>query len=294
VELFEEVLRRREGEPQSHRDLALALGLRWERDRRSEDAVRAMELLWEVVQRPWDRFPEIEVIALMELNRLVHLARQVGLQIPSALDPRLLRHLDLDVRISMSWDADLTDVDLHVFEPDGGHAYYGHNRTRIGGLVSRDFTQGYGPEEYVLRRAMAGAYRIKAHYYGSHQQSLTGPCTVVVTVFTHYGRPEEQKQVLTLRLDQPSSEVVVGEITIGETSSSGGEPVSWKQPFTALRRDMTIDEVTSRVGQPSSIRGDEQTVLVYEPAPGVLIHVVMAPRLVAVRQQLDGAVLELI
>ncbi len=31
--------------------------------------------------------------------------------------------LDLDVCISMSWDADLTDVDLHVFEPPSEHAY---------------------------------------------------------------------------------------------------------------------------------------------------------------------------
>ena len=42
----------------------------------------------------------------------------------------------------MSWDADLTDVDLHVFEPTGEHAYYGHNRTSVGGLVSLDFRQG--------------------------------------------------------------------------------------------------------------------------------------------------------
>ncbi|MCK5666985.1 MAG: hypothetical protein KAI17_26040, partial [Thiotrichaceae bacterium] len=82
--------------------------------------------------------------------------------------PGLIKNLDLDVRISMSWDTDLTDVDLHVFEPTDEHAYYAHNRTEIGGLVSRDFTQGYGPEEYVLKKALAGIYNIKAHYYGSY------------------------------------------------------------------------------------------------------------------------------
>ena len=44
----------------------------------------------------------------------------------------------------MTWDADLTDMDLHVIEPSGEEAYYSHNRTRIGGMVSRDFTAGYG------------------------------------------------------------------------------------------------------------------------------------------------------
>ena len=114
----------------------------------------------------------------------------------------------------MSWDADLTDVDLHVWEPGGEHAYYGSPRTSQGGLVSLDFRQGYGPEEYVLRKAMVGQYEIKAHYYGSHQQSLMGPCTVLVSVFTDYGRALEKRQFLTLRLDKPSSEVTVGTITI--------------------------------------------------------------------------------
>ena len=32
----------------------------------------------------------------------------------------------------------------------------------IGGLVSRDFTQGYSPEEYLVRRAAHGMYKIDA------------------------------------------------------------------------------------------------------------------------------------
>jgi len=173
-----------------------------------------MHLLWDVIRRDWDRFPEIELIALMELNRLIHLTHQAGIETPKDIDPRLIKLLDLDVRISMSWDADLTDVDLHVFEPNGEHAYYGHNRTQMGGLVSRDFTQGYGPEEYVLRKARPGDYTVKTHYYGSHQQTLTGACTVIVNVFTNFGRPNEERQVLTLRLEEASDQVTVGTIRI--------------------------------------------------------------------------------
>lgn len=213
VAILERVLPMRPDEPQSHRDLGLALCDRWERDGAPQDAYRAAELLYEVVQREWDRFPEIEVIALMELNRLLHKARTAGVEMPT-IDQRLVKNLDLDLRISMSWDADLTDVDLHVWEPNGDHAYYGSPRSPQGGLVSLDFRQGYGPEEYVLRKAMPGDYEIKAHYYGSHQQSLLGPCTVLVSVFTDYGRPQEKRQLLTLRLDKPSNEVSVGKITV--------------------------------------------------------------------------------
>jgi len=295
VTVFERVLTLRPDEPQSHRDLGLALGARWERDRAAGDATRAMELLYEVVLRNWDRFPEIELIALMELNRLIHLATEAGVPIPERIDPRLRKLLDLDVRISMSWDADLTDVDLHVYEPNGEHAYYGHNRTAMGGLVSRDFTQGYGPEEYVLRRAVPGAYTVKARYYGSSQQTLCGPCTVIVNVYTDYGRPEEQHQVLTLRLDSPSDEVLVGTVTIGGAASGApSEEPRWKETFRKLWRGMTLAEITAAVGQPHEITGADVTMLRYRPAPGVLIQVLAAPRLTAVQQVMDGALLDLV
>ena len=53
----------------------------------------------------------------------------------------------------LTWDADQTDIDLWVTEPSGEKCFYGHNRTTIGGLLSRDFTDGYGPEEYCLRKS---------------------------------------------------------------------------------------------------------------------------------------------
>jgi hypothetical protein len=57
---------------------------------------------------------------------------------------------------------------------------------------------------------------------------------------------------------------------------------------------MTIDEVSNVVGQPARIEGADETVLVYEPAPGIAVHVRFAPRVVAVQQIMDGAVLDLL
>jgi len=297
VSVFEHVRSLRDDEPQSHRDLALALGERWQRNHNSNDALRAMALLYDVILRPWDRFPEIEIITLMELNRLIHFAEQEEITIPDRIDRRLRRLLDLDVRISMSWDADLTDVDLHIFEPTGEHAYYGHNLTEIGGLVSRDFTQGYGPEEYVLRKAVPGVYTIKAHFYGSSQQAVVGACTVIVTVFTHYGRSDEKKQVLTLRLDKPSDEALVGEISIDgndRTVTSTHKDTDWRERFRGLRREMTVNEIIGVVGQPAEIQGHDEMVLVYRLEDDVVVHVRAAPRLTSVQQIMDGATLDLL
>jgi Ca-activated chloride channel homolog len=229
VQTFEQVLDLRPEEPQSYRDLALALARRAEEgpkvtlfngqqafdatsSRIRDDYTRALDLLIQVVMRRWDeRFPEIEVIALEEANRIIPRAKAAGVSaIP--LDPRLVKLLDCDVRIVMTWHADNTDIDLWVTEPSGEKAFYQHNRTTIGGLVSHDFTQGYGPEEYLVRRAAHGMYKIEANYFGSRATRLLGPVTVQADVYTNYGRPNEQRKSLTLRLKEAKETVKIGDI----------------------------------------------------------------------------------
>ena len=216
---FERVLDLRNDEPQSHRDLALALARRADSlaldpNRRADaltDYQRALDGLARVVMERWDRFAEIELIALVELNNILHKGQQHGdLRVP--VDSRLVKNLDMDVRISMTWDADMTDMDLHIEEPSGEEAYYGHNRTAIGGRVSRDFTQGYGPEEYSIRRAMKGNYRVKTKFFGSSAATLQGAVTLQVDVFTDYGRPTEQRQSMTLRLTENKEMFTVGDV----------------------------------------------------------------------------------
>ena len=80
--------------------------------------------------------------------------------------------------------------------------------------MSRDFTQGYGPEEYNLRRAMPGQYKIQANYYGSSQISLVGPATVQATVITNFGRPDEKRQALTVRLTTQKEVVEIGTVEL--------------------------------------------------------------------------------
>jgi len=229
--LFEQVLRLRPKEPQSYRDLALVLARRAKRrvdeHRRRLPALRdpndefrkparanyrrAIGLLYKVVLREWDRFAEIELIALMELNALIREAKAAGVKdIP--IDPRLVKLLDCDVRIILTWDADLTDMDLWVTEPSGEKAYYGHRRTTIGANFSRDFTQGYGPEEYLLKKAMPGPFKIQANYYGSGAPKLAGAVTLQCEVFTNYGRPNQQRKALTLRLTQKKEVVTIGNV----------------------------------------------------------------------------------
>jgi Ca-activated chloride channel homolog len=221
IELFDRVRRLRPEEPQSYRDLALAL------DRRAgapgaltsasiDDYTRALALFGEIVTREWDaRFPEVEVIALIEANRIQSILERHGSARPWPLDERLRRLLDFDVRVVLTWDTDQTDMDLWVVEPSGEKCFYSHASTTIGGQISKDFTGGYGPEEYTVRRAMGGEYQIKANFYGSRAQEVTGPTTVQATVITDYGRPTEQRRALTLRLTTARDVVDIGAVVAG-------------------------------------------------------------------------------
>jgi uncharacterized protein YfaP (DUF2135 family) len=177
-----------------------------------------LSLLHKVVMNRWERFEGIEGIALMEANGILAQARRVlpPASVVSPFDSRLVRPIPCAVRILLTWDTDQTDMDLWVTEPSGERCLYSHNRTVIGGRLSTDFTQGYGPEEYCLRRAMPGVYKIQANYYGTSQQQLTGGTTVQATVITDFGLPTEKRRFLTLRLQAQKNTVSIGSIKVAD------------------------------------------------------------------------------
>ena len=206
IPVFRKVLELSPDEPQSWRDLGLALAA----DRQYQKAVDA---LYEVVTRPWHgRFPEIELITLAELNAVVAgTAEKLDL---ARIDPRLLKNLPLDLRVVLTWDADDTDIDLWVTDPNGEKAFYGNRLTYQGGRNSLDFTGGYGPEEFSLKNAKPGKYKVEAQFYGHRQQVVAGATTLQVKLATRFGTPQAKEQLITLRLKGQSEVVYVGEFTV--------------------------------------------------------------------------------
>ncbi|KQV59599.1 hypothetical protein ASD07_22445 [Duganella sp. Root336D2] len=209
VPLLERVQDMAEEEPQSFRDLGLALAA-------SGQEQRAIEQLYQVVMRPWDgRFADVELIALSELNSIVARARSGGRTLDTrGMDSRLLRNLPVDLRVVLTWDADNSDMDLHVIDPDGERAYYGHQLTYQGGRMSRDFTGGYGPEEFMLRNAKPGIYRVEVNYFGSAQQIVTGATTLQLHFTTGFGTQKTDDKMVTLRLKEQGSSILVGEFEV--------------------------------------------------------------------------------
>lgn len=207
VGVLQRVLELAPQEPQSYRDLGLAQAA-------AGEAQKAIDLLNEVVTRPWHgRFPDIELVALGELNAIVATASS---KLDTAtIDPRLLRNLPLDLRTVLSWDADNTDIDLWVTDPNGEKVFYAHNASYQGGRISLDFTGGYGPEEFILKSAKPGKYLVQAQFYGHRQQVVAGATTLQLHLFTAFGTAQQRDQSVSLRLKSGGETVMVGEFMVG-------------------------------------------------------------------------------
>jgi len=258
---FRRIVKLRGEDPQSWRDLAVTLS-EWGKATRSRARLEeAMGLFVKVAFTPWQRHADtISIFALEELNALITWIDAAKFKagdkpVVPEFDRKFRAALSTDLRIYIAWDADNTDIDLHVMEPSGEEAYYSHNRTTHGGLVSRDITDGYGPEEYLIARAPAGEYAISANYYGSRQQTIMGPATVTATIFTDWGRAEERQQTISVRLDTPNDNVPVGKVKFGK-GAKDSRPSSGS--VGDLTTGMTVDEVDAILGSPIRVDGGQR------------------------------------
>jgi hypothetical protein len=88
--------------------------------------------------------------------------------------------------VTLWWDTNQTDIDLHVAEVDDGavvaHCYY--SNPRAGDMMlDYDDTNGYGPE-HITVDSVTGTktYEIRVYYYADHNDSdTTTPTTASVT-----------------------------------------------------------------------------------------------------------------
>ena len=203
---YNEVIVLRPEEPQSYRDLAFVY-------RAMANYQESADLLWKVVSREWDwRFNGIEMIALNEWNNLY--AKKKKYIKLNKEQYRFVYNISVKVRVVLSWDTDNSDMDLLVTDPDGEQCYYGNKNTAAGGRISDDMTGGRGPEEFMIKSAKKGEYKVEANYFGSREQTLLGPTTVTVYFIKNWGRWNEERKQQTLRLHKTKEKVQVGTFVV--------------------------------------------------------------------------------
>lgn len=174
-----QVVKWRSHEPQSLRDYALALEDAGKYQEAFDELVKSLEVNY--YGEMSGQYEGVEDIVLMDINRLI--TAHPGLK-TGKLEKKYLAKMPVDIRIIMNWNQMDVDLDLHVIEPTGEECYYSHKSTAIGGRFSKDFTEGYGPEQYLIRNAVKGKYQIKTNYFGESELTENGPATILVEIYT--------------------------------------------------------------------------------------------------------------
>ena len=120
----------------------------------------------------------------------------------------------IDVAVVMHWNTDRTDVDLHVTEPSGEVCFYKHKRTKAGGAITQDITQGLGPEMYTLIEAPDGKFKVEAKYYSSDNNRTKTPSEILVSVFQNLGRTNATSRTQSITLTGKGEKEVVLELDV--------------------------------------------------------------------------------
>ena len=214
--LFKRVAAARPYEPQTYRALAQNLA--------AQQSYGLALLYFEIaLSGQWNsRFGEFRKILLVDYLRF--LRQTPPAQIPevarafaAARTQEVARELEIaqaDLLVTITWNTDNTDVDLHVIEPSGEECFYSHTETRSGGRITQDVTQGYGPEMYLLKKAPRGKYLIRAKFFASDANRASARTKVYATVFKGWGTKQEKvtSKVLTLEYGKEMHDIATVEI----------------------------------------------------------------------------------
>ena len=165
VDAYEKAWIDRPDHPSSHHLFALALA-------RKGELGRAFEVLVASLERTYPRFPGADRILREDLGLVAAAWRKIDPRRAAEIAERLAKAgvlLDTtpSLRFVLTWETDANDVDFHVEDGAGHHAYYAHRELEGGGELYADVTRGYGPECFTVAkdRSHRRSYALKAHYY---------------------------------------------------------------------------------------------------------------------------------
>jgi tetratricopeptide (TPR) repeat protein len=102
------------------------------------------------------------------------------------------------MRVTLAWETDGNDVDLHVVDPAGEECYYAHKTTALGLELYQDITQGFGPEVVRTDKLLPGTYHVGVTYFSAGPMGVSRGVMVLLRSDRHGDVPTVQ--ILPFRL----------------------------------------------------------------------------------------------
>ncbi|HYF48584.1 MAG TPA: hypothetical protein VEJ63_04225, partial [Planctomycetota bacterium] len=176
--LFCEAMKNRTDDCNLHRGLALSLWL----DGKLEDAAK---VYCDALKEKFDtRYGDTRRVLREELCYVLRALAKENQQAASnfilqeKLNDEMLRSDAL--RVTLCWETDANDVDLHVADPLNEVCSYNHKQTASGLELYSDQTRGLGPEVIRCQRAQKGAYHVAVNYYSAGPMGVSRGVVVVM------------------------------------------------------------------------------------------------------------------
>jgi tetratricopeptide (TPR) repeat protein len=111
--------------------------------------------------------------------------------------------VDLDrtdaLRVTLAWETDANDVDLHVVDPSGEECFYGHKENKSGLTLYEDITQGLGPEVIRAGKLDRGTYHVGVRYFAAGPMGISRGLVVLMR--------DDQVEIEPFRLVQGGGEI---------------------------------------------------------------------------------------
>ncbi|MCM8542347.1 MAG: hypothetical protein NE328_18905 [Lentisphaeraceae bacterium] len=183
VNLYQMIREERPDEPQSWRDLAITYA-------ELGSYKKALSILQESLDQEFPRFA-IKDILILDMNRILALAASKGIKLSAHIPHEFIYEVQMDLRVVVTWNADNYDIDLSVTEPSGEFVGSQNYISTIGGKKTSEM-ESYGPEQYVLKKAQKGRYKINVFKREDRTQEVVGEVMCRVDIYTDFGRKSEQ------------------------------------------------------------------------------------------------------
>ncbi len=140
------------------------------------------------------------------------------------------------MRFILNWETDANDVDFHIHDARGGHAFYSAPHLPSGGDLYADVTTGYGPECFTIRGPAAGRaapYLLQAHYYS---RGPMGYGMGKLQIIDHDGHGNLRFDERPFVIMQDGAFVDLGRVAAAGATSVGARPVAVaRKPVTRSR-----------------------------------------------------------
>lgn len=187
IKIYKKIISIQPNESQVYRNLALSYQL-------NKQFVKAQQVYDKILNNKYDdvdSFSGLKQTINTEYKNLValHNSSLVTANIPDFYK----KNAEYDTRIVFEWSHFNAEFDLQIVNPQRRYFTWSHTKKKESSRFIKEASQGYGLEEFFITKKDKGEWLFNITYYGKNTGNNSLPTYLKITVYNHYGKPNQTK-----------------------------------------------------------------------------------------------------